>query len=51
MINRYFAKDLRGIGHSLDKATDLLLKIKSRDDDRLNDLLNDQIIIMRFSEV
>lgn len=41
--NQYFAEELRGIGHSLDKATDLLIKIKSRGDDRLNDLLNDQI--------
>ena len=41
--NQYFAEELRSIGHSLDKATDLLIKIKSSGDDRLNDLLNDQI--------
>ena len=40
---QYFAQELRNIGHSLDKATDLLIKIKSKGDERMNGLLTDQI--------
>lgn len=41
--NKFFANQFREIGHSLDKAIDLLIEIKSKGDEFLNKILCDQL--------